>query len=125
MNGKRDFTPRFKTITPPKPKKGLSKVRKTTGEMDFFKVVMAKRMKKGKLYSEISGEEIQNAGPMNFHHALPKSKYPNFRLEEKNIVVVTDDEHWEIHNGTGLKENPMWKKYFEKVEVLKQEYNPQ
>lgn len=119
------FNPYPKTITAKKPKKFLNRSRKPTGELPVFKEIMRDKLtKEGKLYSEISGEEIQNASQMNFHHILPKLQYPGFRLEKKNIIVVTDDEHFLIHNGSikELRLNPLWKNYFEKVEQLKEEY---
>lgn len=35
----------------------------------------------------------------NFHHLLFKSKYPEFRYEPKNIVILCQDHHNSVHHG--------------------------
>ena len=55
--------------------------------------------------SEISGKKLY--GEINstwFHHILPKSKYPELRYCEENIIVLTSDEHYEVENGKYYKE---------------------
>jgi hypothetical protein len=44
--------------------------------------------------SEISGKSLGNE-PLSifFHHILPKEKYPEARLDEENIVLLTLEEH--------------------------------
>ena len=120
----RDYTPRFKTISPPKIKKGLSKVRKPTGEMEIFKQILAERSIGGKNYSQVSGELIESPNQFNLHHLLPKGSYPAYRLNKDNIVIISEDEHFDFHNNTAkVKADPKWKWLFDKIEELKIEYN--
>jgi hypothetical protein len=44
--------------------------------------------------SEVSGEWLGKE-PLTifFHHILPKEKYPEARLDEENIVLLTLEEH--------------------------------
>jgi hypothetical protein len=44
--------------------------------------------------SEISGRRLGDE-PLSvfFHHILPKNKYPEFRLDKENIILLTIDEH--------------------------------
>lgn len=55
--------------------------------------------------SFISGRPIINATPKNFAHVLAKglNKYPHFRLNPDNIILVTDEEHDAIDQGTEKK----------------------
>jgi hypothetical protein len=53
--------------------------------------------KKRKHYSEVSGAFLGHT-PLSifFHHLLPKSKYPDLRFEEENIILLTGDEHTSV-----------------------------
>lgn len=55
--------------------------------------------KKRRHYSEVSGVYL-GSEPLSifFHHILPKEKYPEARLDEENIVLLTLDEHTNIEN---------------------------
>jgi hypothetical protein len=49
--------------------------------------------------SEVSGTPIYGEmSSANFHHILPKSKYPEATLDEKNIIILTLDEHANVEN---------------------------
>lgn len=50
--------------------------------------------KKRKHYSEVSGVFLGHT-PLTiyFHHLLSKSKYPDLRFDEENIILLTGDEH--------------------------------
>lgn len=50
-------------------------------------------------YSEVSGKWLGKE-PMStyFHHILPKSKYPEARLDEENIILLTLEEHDNVEN---------------------------
>ncbi len=49
--------------------------------------------------SEVSGTYLGKE-PMStyFHHILPKSKYPEARLDEENIILLTLEEHDNVEN---------------------------
>jgi hypothetical protein len=53
-----------------------------------------------KPYSEVSGTYI---GPEPnwacVHHLLPKSKYPVYRYEDWNVILLTIQEHADTENG--------------------------
>lgn len=123
VNG-RDFTPRFKEITPKKEKKPLSKVHKKTGEADLFRSIIQERSIGGKTYSQVSGELIDSPNHTNCAHLLSKKKYPEFRLRKDNIAILSFDEHYQLDCGlvSELKMNPKWKWLFDKIEELKGEY---
>lgn len=93
------------------PKKALSKGNSTLGKRsgvekpskfdamiemkDVFMKIWMKRPHK----SEVSGEYLgSEAMSTYFHHILPKSKYPEFRLDEENIILLTLDEHTNVES---------------------------
>ena len=82
---------------------------------DFFLQIWKKRPHK----SEISGDSL-GSEPLHifFHHILPKEKYPEARLDEENIILLTLWEHSDV-------ESDIYK--FEEVnkrrEQLKQKYD--
>jgi hypothetical protein len=49
--------------------------------------------------SEVSGQYL-GSEPMStyFHHILPKEKYPEARLDEENIVILSLEEHSNVEN---------------------------
>ena len=53
--------------------------------------------KKRRHYSEVSGKFLGNE-PLSvfFHHILPKNKYPDFCLDEENIIFLTLEEHDQV-----------------------------
>jgi hypothetical protein len=69
--------------------------------------------------SEISNSPlIGEPSSAYFHHILPKSKYPEAKFDEDNIILLTFDEHNNV-------ENDMYK-YEEinnKRNILKTKYN--
>jgi len=71
------------------------KARKSTGELELFNNIAEERGN----FSEISGIFIYNLKPSNFHHILPKSKYPKLRLIKYNVIVLTYTEHQLLHFG--------------------------
>ena len=81
----------------------------------FFEKIWKKRPHR----SEISGKYLgKTASSGYFHHILPKSKYPEIRMDEENIILLTLDEHANV-------ESDMYK--YEKInqirEKLKTKYN--
>lgn len=59
-----------------------------------------------------------------FAHVLNKKNFPLFRLYDKNIVMLTFDQHYALDFGSQeeLKRLPEWKPLFELKEKLKEEY---
>jgi len=55
--------------------------------------------KKKRHYSEVSGVYLGKE-PMStyFHHILPKEKYPEACFDEKNIILLTLEEHSNVEN---------------------------
>ena len=53
-------------------------------------------------YSYVSGIPIREPSPANFAHVLSKAvnRYPHFRLFPDNIILVTQEEHNLIDQGT-------------------------
>jgi hypothetical protein len=74
--------------------------------------------------SEINGEFLGDDYSHVFaSHVLSKGAYPGFRLNPKNIVLKTYEQHqaWEFskHKLRGL---PEWEWVFKLEELLRQEY---
>ena len=102
-----------------KPKKGLSKVRKATGEAELYDQIWKDRPH----VSQFSGEKLHEMNVCCFLHVLPKSTYPRFRLEKRNIMLGTFDEHYMQTNIPREKWNPSFRKQWEEIEdKLKSEY---
>lgn len=61
----------------------------------FFLQIWTKR----KHYSEVSGTFL-GSEPLTifFHHILPKEKFPQAKLDEDNIILLTFDEHNNVEN---------------------------
>lgn len=122
----RDYTPRFKTVTPKKERKPYRYVKKATGEKEIFEQILSERSIGGKVYSEVSQELIESPNHFNCAHILSKAqnKYPDFKLRKDNIAILTVDEHFELDHGDKgkLKADPRWQWLFKKAEELKLEY---
>lgn len=60
---------------------------------DFFLHIWRKRQH----VSEVSGDYLGKE-PLSvfFHHILPKEKYPEAKLDEDNIILLTLDEHTNV-----------------------------
>ncbi len=91
------FTPDLKPDKVIKPKKVYQYKRKATGEGVLFDEIWKERPHK----SQISGDPIHEPAPINFMHVLAKgqNKYPKFKLLKENIVLVTDEEHFQFDNA--------------------------
>ena len=62
---------------------------------EFFVEIWNERPHK----SEVSGTYLGNE-PLStfFHHILPKNKYPEARLDEENIILLTLNEHDQVES---------------------------
>lgn len=56
----------------------------------FFNLIWSKRSHKSEVSGTFLGKEPLT---LFFHHILPKSKYPEARLDEENIILLTPGEH--------------------------------
>lgn len=112
-------SPKEKTLFPKK----QFKKKKPTGELPFFRRIVTKRGSK----SEISSEDIPDITVSSMMHVLAKgqNQYPRFKLYEKNILIVTREEHREWDQGMreGLRALPEWDWVFKLEEELKIEYS--
>jgi len=65
-------------------------------QREFFLSIWRKKPHR----SEVSGEYL-GSEPMStyFHHILPKEKYPEACLDEKNIILLTLEEHSNVENN--------------------------
>jgi len=81
---------------------------------EFFLGIWKQRIHK----SEISGEWL-GAVPLStmFHHILTKSKYPQAKFDEDNIILLHPQEHGNVH----LNEN-RYELINEKRKLLKIKY---
>ena len=63
---------------------------------DFFLQIWRKRPH----VSEVSGDYLGKE-PLSvfFHHILPKEKYPEAKLDEDNIILLTLDEHTNVETN--------------------------
>ncbi len=98
------------------------KRREPTGEIALLDRLMEERGP----FSEISGVPLAPKGTPRYHyalsHILSKGEYPELRLEDFNIVLMTPEEHeaWHKRKWT-LRERPEWRWVFEKEAALKLE----
>lgn len=109
-----------------KPRIGL-KAKEATGEFEMFCSIYISSNKR----SFISGIDLRRYEgtklfPNLFHHVLNKKIYPKSRLDIKNIILLTPQEHLDIHSCSTEKlidKNPKWEEYYELFKKLKNEYN--
>lgn len=97
--------------------------RKATGERALFVKLYHER---GGI-SEVSGRELLPPDHAMFHHQgshiLNKGMYPELRLDPRNIVMITPDEHdlWHKHGAEGLRYSHGWQRIVELRDALKRE----
>lgn len=101
----------------------LSKVRKPTGERALFVDLWAKCGGK----SEVSGAKLYPPEHALFvhqgSHLLPKGTYPDYRLDPRNIAMVTPDEHeyWHSTPKGVLLADPRWAPIVARYKALQRE----
>lgn len=130
----------------PQPKKGMSpkkekkplkrtaikKTFKVTGEKDVFESVLDNLSDLEETKCFVCGIRVAVVTHNNFAHVLAKGKYPKFRLNPANVVILC---HRMIanENGNGCHnlydtsphsklKGEGWEKLFELREQLKEEY---
>lgn len=91
LSGNRGFK---KPTLATKPTVGVGKSQPNKDHL-LFKQIWNKRPHR----SEVSGTYLgKEALSVYFHHILPKSKYPQFRNLEENIILLTADEHANVES---------------------------
>ena len=100
----------------------IKKQLKPTGEAALFETIWNTRPR----ISFINGESLQSFTVDKFAHVLPKGVYKLWKLNEKNIVLMTVGQHHRQHNVARSileKEHPGWIKFFKLQDELREEYN--
>ena len=107
------------------PKKKITISFGYTNELEMFKDIWISRPH----VSELSGRPLSYFSVANFAHILPKKRYPGYRLNPDNIILLHIEEHTLFDNGTKnqraeyAKRYPAkWEMLYELREVLKKEY---
>ncbi len=95
----------FSTIQPAKRKTTLRKFKTTLPSKGkssqpnkdhlLFKEIWNKRPHRSEVSGVYLGKEPSSAF---FHHILPKNKYPQIRMDEENIILLTLDEHADVES---------------------------
>lgn len=109
-----------KTFSEKKAPKPISKKRKATGELEMFQDIWNRRPHR----SQFSLTPIEEFDVRCFAHVLPKSTHKQFRLDPRNIKLLTADEHdmqTNVARSDWPKEFREWFEFHE--EELKTEYN--
>lgn len=98
------------------------KPKKKTGEAEVFEYISQTRKHVSFVSGEFLGEDLQ---AWHMAHVLPKGKYPLFRLQSANIVLLTQHEHdqFDKQPRSKIKNDPKWKSLFELEAELKKQYS--
>jgi hypothetical protein len=89
-------------------------IRQTLEMQEFFLHIWKKKPHK----SEISGTSLgSEALSTYFHHILPKGKYPEAMFDEKNIILLTWEEHDQVETDP-----TRYDEVNKRRELLKQKY---
>lgn len=85
------FNPNPKPEKVIKTKKGLSYKKKPTGELPIMQSLWEERGP----YSQITGEWLGDFNVSFMAHILPKgkNKYPHFKLNKENIIIMSLAQH--------------------------------
>lgn len=83
-----------RTISSSKKPRTNRKQSKATGELELFKRLYEERDP----WCEWCGKGIIGFSVVNYHHIKPKSRFPELRLVESNIVKICFDCHFKEHN---------------------------
>lgn len=113
---------------PKKPKKKQTKISRISkrkaalpnqyNQKDLFFEIWSEREHVSELSGKYLGEE-PNA--FFFAHILSKGAYPELKFCKENIMLVTQDEHWQLDQNTHLaKEDELYNLFFDKAEKLKE-----
>lgn len=103
-------------------KKQKENVNKATGEKLLFVTLWNTRSR----FCFISGQLIKKFDVQNFAHILPKGAYPKYRLLDRNIVLMTPENHHKQHSVAKsdlIKQGQRWADFFALQDELRIEYN--
>lgn len=109
----------------PKPKKAkkplkrtpIKRTKKVTGEWAMMLAIWAVRPHFCEVYKTYLGDDPK---PIFFAHILRKSVYPELRLYDKNIAIMSPKAHNKYDNGDS--EAYEFAEINQRKEILKQEY---
>lgn len=66
---------------------------------EWFQTLWKKRAH----YSEVSGQFLgHECKTIFFHHIMPKHRYPELEFDERNIILLTWDEHATVENNPSI-----------------------
>ena len=103
-------------------KVSLPKLITPTGELLLFQTIWNTRPR----VCFISGVRLKLFTVNSFAHILPKGNYKHYKLYDRNIVLMTPENHHAQHNRAKsdlIKENERWKDFFLTQDALREEYN--
>lgn len=96
-------------------------MRTATGEAVMFETIWNTRPHVSFITGKSLGSEARS---FFFAHVLHKSTHPEFRLYDRNIVLLTHEQHqaWDQGSRLALRKDPDWDKMFALEVQLKEEY---
>ena len=121
LNTDNTFKTYFKEGIKKKEKKKKEYKPRNTFQLEVFKELWNER----KHVSEVSGKPLM-FDVQCFHHILTKQAYPKFLLFKPNIILLTRDEHRQIHAFSFedlIKKDSRWSMVQERYQKLKEMYN--
>lgn len=94
---------------------------KNKSQVDVFKEISFERDHK----CQVCGARIENLGPINFSHLLPKGSYIRYKYDKRNILIKCANCHdiWGRERAKNLINIDMWKWVCELYYKLQQESN--
>ena len=98
-----------------------AKFKAPTGQLELFKELWNEMPH----VSELSGKPLM-FDVQCFHHILTKQAYPKFLLFKPNIILLTRDEHRQIHALSFddlIKKDNRWAIIEKRYQLLKEMYN--
>lgn len=99
---------------------GTKKVKQSNSQKELFIEIWEEREHVSELSGKYLGDEM-NA--WFFAHILSKGSNPQLKYNKENIMLVTQEEHWQLDQNTHLaKQDPLYKPFFDKAEELKTKF---
>jgi hypothetical protein len=94
--------------------------KKPTGELALFRKIVIERGS----FSEISDTPIYDITVSSMMHVIRKSKTEACRLDPRNIIIGTPDEHYQWDNNRWeIADNPKWDWVRKREEELLKQYS--
>lgn len=96
------------------------RIKNKKSQIELFQEIWNERDHVSELSGKYLGDEM-NA--WFFAHILSKGSNPQLKFNKENIMLVTQEEHWQLDQNTHLaKQDPLYKPFFDKAEKLKIKY---